>query len=36
MRLMDISHAVHRSLAHAGFRIPRFIRRPLSRFLEGG
>jgi hypothetical protein len=36
MQLMDFSHYVHRSLTRIGFRLPRSLRRPLSRFLEGG
>jgi hypothetical protein len=36
MQLMDFSHFVHRSLTRIGVRVPRSLRRPLSRFLEGG
>ena len=34
--LMDLAHFVHRTIRKGGFRIPRAIRKPLSRLLEGG
>jgi hypothetical protein len=36
MQLMDLSHFIHRFLVRFGVRVPGSLRRPLSRFLEGG